>query len=86
MGGASLDEPIKEGEALKINGSVMMAEADTREEVEELIKGDVYYKEGVWDADKVSRGECGARGGELGWREDEKGGKLTCFADSNFPV
>lgn len=54
MGGATLDEPIKEGEGLKINGSVMMVEADTREEVEKAIKEDIYYKEGVWDADKVS--------------------------------
>ncbi|KXT11765.1 hypothetical protein AC579_1643 [Pseudocercospora musae] len=53
MGGATLDEPIKEGEGLKINGSVMMVEADTREEVERAIKEDIYYKEGVWDADKV---------------------------------
>lgn len=54
MGGASLDEPIKEGESLKINGSVMMVEADTREEVEQVIKEDIYYKEQVWDPAKVS--------------------------------
>ena len=54
MGGASLDEPWKEGEGPKINGSVMMVEADTREEVERVIKEDIYYKEGVWDSSKVS--------------------------------
>ena len=54
MGGASLDEPLKEGEGPKINGSVMMVEADTREEVERVIKEDIYYKEGVWDSSKVS--------------------------------
>lgn len=54
MGGASLDEPVKEGEGPKINGSVMLARADTEGEVMEKIRDDVYYKHGVWDTDKVS--------------------------------
>ena len=54
MGGASLDEPLKEGEGPKINGSVMMCEADTIEEVWKVVKSDVYYREGVWDPEKVS--------------------------------
>lgn len=54
FGGASLDEPLKEGEGPKINGSVMVAVADTKEEVMEKIKQDVYYETGVWDMDKVS--------------------------------
>lgn len=33
MGGASLDEPISDPAKMKINGSVVMVEADTREEV-----------------------------------------------------
>lgn len=49
-----LDEPIQEGQGPKINGSVMMAQADTKEEVMEKIKGDVYFKSGVWDESKVS--------------------------------
>lgn len=53
FGGASLDEPLKEGEGPKINGSVMIIEADTKEEVEDVIKGDIYYKEGVWNASKM---------------------------------
>ena len=47
-----LDEPIKDGEGLKINGSVMMAAAETAEEVLEKLKKDVYAKE-VWDFEKV---------------------------------
>ena len=55
FGGASLDEPLKAGEAPKINGSVMLAQADTKEEVLETIRRDVYSTSGVWDESKVSR-------------------------------
>lgn len=54
MGGASLDEPIKEGSGPKINGSIMMAVADSKEEVLEKLKQDVYWTSGVWDTNKVS--------------------------------
>ena len=54
LGGASLDEPLKAGEAPKINGSVMLAQADTKEEVLEIIKKDVYATSGVWDESRVS--------------------------------
>ena len=54
MGGASLDEPIKEGEGPKINGSVMMAVADSKEEVLEELRKDIYATSGVWDVEKVS--------------------------------
>ncbi|KAI6913761.1 hypothetical protein KC318_g1142 [Hortaea werneckii] len=53
FGGASLDEPIKEGEPPKINGSVMLAVADTKEEVMKNVKEDVYFKSGVWDESKI---------------------------------
>ncbi|KAI5359899.1 hypothetical protein Slin15195_G117580 [Septoria linicola] len=53
LGGASLDEPLQEGQPPKINGSVLMAEADTKEEVMELVKSDVYYTKGVWDVEKI---------------------------------
>ncbi|KAK5138237.1 hypothetical protein LTR08_003298 [Meristemomyces frigidus] len=53
FGGASLEEPLKEGEAPKINGSVMLAQADTKEEVLEAIRRDVYSKSGVWDESKI---------------------------------
>ncbi|TKA24717.1 hypothetical protein B0A50_05705 [Salinomyces thailandicus] len=52
FGGASLDAPIKEGEPPKINGSVMLAVADTKEEVMKSVKNDVYFQSGVWDESK----------------------------------
>lgn len=51
--GATLDEAPKEGEALKINGSCMIAHAATKEEVIEELKRDVYTSGGVWDWEKV---------------------------------
>ena len=53
MGGATLDEPIREGQPIKINGSVMMALADSKEEVLARLETDVYYKGEVWDKEKV---------------------------------
>ncbi|TKA48979.1 hypothetical protein B0A54_01055 [Friedmanniomyces endolithicus] len=52
FGGASLDEPVKEGEGPKINGSVMVAVAESKEEVLDKLKADVYYTSGVWDVEK----------------------------------
>jgi hypothetical protein len=49
-----LEDTPKEGSPLKINGSVMMAVASSKEEVMERIKSDVYADKGVWDMDKVS--------------------------------
>lgn len=49
-----LEDVPKEGSPLKINGSVMMAVASSKEEVLEKIKKDVYAGQGVWDMDKVS--------------------------------
>ncbi|KAJ9619588.1 hypothetical protein H2203_008368 [Taxawa tesnikishii (nom. ined.)] len=53
FGGASMDEVPKEGEGPKINGSVMLALAESKEEVLEKIKQDVYATNGIWDMDKV---------------------------------
>ncbi|KAM3420779.1 hypothetical protein BST61_g4025 [Cercospora zeina] len=54
MGGASLEEPTKEGGSNpKMNGSVFLAVAETKEEIVELVKSDAYYKEGVWDVEKM---------------------------------
>ncbi|KAK4690785.1 uncharacterized protein P7C71_g6085, partial [Lecanoromycetidae sp. Uapishka_2] len=53
LGGAMLDEVPKEGEGPKINGSVMLALAESKEEVLDALKEDVYSKAGVWDWDKV---------------------------------
>jgi len=53
LGGASLDEPLQPGEGPKINGSVMMAEADSIDDVWAWIKSDIYYTSGVWDTEKI---------------------------------
>lgn len=51
--GATLDEPPKDGEALKINGSFLIAHATTKEEVMVELRNDVYAKGEVWDFEKV---------------------------------
>lgn len=51
--GAMLEEPIKEGEPLKFKGSAMLIGANTREEVVERLKKDVYASGKVWDMEKV---------------------------------
>lgn len=48
-----LDEAPKEGEGLKIRGSVMLASAESKEEVLEALKRDIYCTSGVWDWDRV---------------------------------
>ncbi|OBT86384.1 hypothetical protein VE02_03819 [Pseudogymnoascus sp. 03VT05] len=53
VGGATLDEPPKEGEPLKINGSCFIAHATTKEEVMVELKNDVYAKGEVWDFEKI---------------------------------
>jgi len=53
MGGALLDEPPKENEGLKIAGSCMIALADSKEEVLEALKKDIYAKNNVWDFSKI---------------------------------
>ena len=55
LGGASLDEPLQEGEDMKMNGSVAIVRASTQEEVLDLLKRSVYYTAGVWDPTKVCR-------------------------------
>lgn len=57
MGGATLDEPIQEGQPMKINGSAMLVQAETREEAIKLCESDIYTKSGVWDLSKVGQDE-----------------------------
>ncbi|KAL5405031.1 hypothetical protein PMIN03_008744 [Paraphaeosphaeria minitans] len=52
-GGAMLEEPITEGQAPKMKGSAMLIGANSREEVVERLKKDVYVKGEVWDWTKV---------------------------------
>ncbi|KAL9108645.1 MAG: hypothetical protein Q9227_006591 [Pyrenula ochraceoflavens] len=53
LGGAMLAEQPKEGEQAKMEGSVMLVRANTREEVVERLKTDVYTTSGVWDMEKT---------------------------------
>jgi len=53
LGGAMLATPHVEGEPLQITGSTMMAVASSREEVMEELKNDIYFREGVWDVEKI---------------------------------
>ncbi len=49
-----MEDLPKEGEALKIQGSAMVAVASSKEEVLELLKKDIYAENEVWDFSKVS--------------------------------
>lgn len=51
--GAYLEDLPKEGEGLKIQGSIMLAVAESKEEVLAELKKDVYSESGVWDWEKV---------------------------------
>lgn len=51
--GAILSEPITDPKSPKITGSVLLAVADSREQVIEQLKRDIYFTSGVWDWDKV---------------------------------
>lgn len=55
-----MDEPLQDGQPPKINGSIMMAEADTVEEVWKWVRNDIYYTTGVWDIEKVRVVESGS--------------------------
>lgn len=61
LGGASLDEPLKEGVGMKSNGSVLIIESDTEAEARKIVESDVYYTAGVWDVEKVCQIESVVR-------------------------
>ena len=42
-----------EGERPKIKGSVMLALADSKEEVLKALQEDIYYRSGIWDWEKL---------------------------------
>jgi hypothetical protein len=56
MGGAVLTEVPADDEAssLQFAGSTLVTVASSKEEVLELLRADVYAKNGVWDVEKVS--------------------------------
>ncbi|MCJ1313328.1 hypothetical protein MMC25_007005 [Agyrium rufum] len=56
FGGAMLAEPFTpsaDNQTPQIQGSVMLAQADTAEEVRVRLEQDIYAKEGIWDMEKV---------------------------------
>ena len=53
MGGGTLEDVPKEGQSLKLNGSVMLAWAESKEQVMKELEEDVYFKNDVWDKSKV---------------------------------
>lgn len=52
--GPTLAESPVEGSPLKLNGSHFIWTADSKEEIIEELKKDIYYKEGVWDLDSAT--------------------------------
>ena len=53
-GGATMAEPLKEGESMKLNGSFMIAKAESEEEILKKLRDDIYTTSGVWDLEKVT--------------------------------
>lgn len=51
--GAVLEEVEATGEYLKVRGSVMLASAESKEQVLQALREDVFHTAGVWDWDKV---------------------------------
>jgi hypothetical protein len=51
--GALLSKPIQEGEAPDMTGSALLTVGETKEDVLEFLKNDIYAKIGVWDMSKV---------------------------------
>jgi len=53
VGGAYFSDLPKEGSPPPIIGSIMLAYAESKEEVLERLKADLYTTEGVWNWDQV---------------------------------
>lgn len=53
LGGPTLVSHRFEGEEQKINGSVIMFNEQSEDEVLKIVERDVYAKSGVWDLEKV---------------------------------
>lgn len=51
--GAIYNEPKAPGEPRTFAGSHLQVVADTKEEAIEVVKGDIFAKEGVWDLDNL---------------------------------
>ncbi|KAF9785785.1 hypothetical protein BJ322DRAFT_1004377 [Thelephora terrestris] len=46
-------ESVLPGAEQKLNGSLLIAEASSIEEVKKIVEGDVFYTENVWDKEKM---------------------------------
>ncbi|KAL8835368.1 MAG: hypothetical protein Q9170_003357 [Blastenia crenularia] len=53
LGGAILRDVQRPGESLDICGSVMIARAESREDVVKALRQDIYCSQGIWDLEKV---------------------------------
>ncbi|KAK6358869.1 hypothetical protein TWF696_000049 [Orbilia brochopaga] len=53
FGGIMLHDHPVEGETPKFKGSIMLLQVPTKEDVVEIIKGDKYVENDVWDLDKM---------------------------------
>ncbi|KAK0708792.1 hypothetical protein B0T21DRAFT_352825 [Apiosordaria backusii] len=55
MGGAVLNEPPQGSDPTKFSfaGSTVVISASSREEIKEVLRNDVYAKEGVWDVENA---------------------------------
>ncbi|EER26124.1 YCII-related domain containing protein [Coccidioides posadasii C735 delta SOWgp] len=51
MGGAVLSHHPKNGEAPPMKGSALIVQADSEEEIRDILAKDVYATSGVWDLD-----------------------------------
>ncbi|KAG5360462.1 hypothetical protein CJU89_3530 [Yarrowia sp. B02] len=48
-GGGVADKHPAAGETPQVTGSTLIVQTDDRDSIVEKLKGDVYFKEGVWD-------------------------------------
>jgi uncharacterized protein YciI len=54
LGGAMFSHPPQDGESPPpMVGSALLAYAETKEEVMEIVKNDIYATSGVWDLNKI---------------------------------
>ena len=53
MSGAYMSSTPKDNEILSMIGSAMIALANTKEEILDVLNRDVYAQEGVWDLERV---------------------------------
>ena len=55
FGGATMDQPAKEGQPLQLTGSALIVVADTKEQALERVHADIYWENNVWDKSKVRK-------------------------------